>query len=85
MPQGILHLGKVEHVNTKKVSKGPRLVNPIRLTTLTITSHTMLPLQSFNKALKTAQKNRAEKNPQFKLAHEKYDPPYGGNVALCVL
>lgn len=53
MPQGILHLGKiayVEHVNTKKVSKGPRLVNPIRLTTLTITSHTMLPLQRFNKA-----------------------------------
>lgn len=57
MPQGILHLGKialVEHVNTKKVSKGSRLVkvNPIRLTTLTFTyiTHTMLSLQLFNKA-----------------------------------
>lgn len=47
MPQGILHLGKiaqVEHVNTKKVSKGSRLVkvNPIRLTTLTFTYITSL-------------------------------------------
>lgn len=50
MPQGILHLGKiaqVEHVNTKKVSKGSRLVkvNPIRLTTLTFTYiYLLLPL-----------------------------------------
>lgn len=77
MPQGILHLGKiaqVEHVNTKKVSKGSRLVkvNPIRLTTLTFTyitslthihTHTMLSLQLFNKAfLKLLKKTSREES-----------------------
>lgn len=44
-------------------------LNPIRLTTLTFTYITHAPCFHFNKALKTAQKKRAEKNPLFKLAH----------------